>query len=507
MSGLAVACGNSNRNQVEAMMQVIAHRGPYVSAIHEGDQIIAAQNYLQADGAVSDDRVKIPVRSPGNPDLMICYDGQIGNWADLARDHNISDGPFPEERLLLALYHKYGKEMLKYLTDAIFSFVIIDGKHFFAARDMLGIKPLFYGWKDKTLYLASELKSILQITKEVYEFSNGYYMDSSGQLTKFAELPESMPKLSDSSVDTMASNIREIIERSLRSRLDFSVPTGGLLSGGMDSSVINYLASEVYKEKFGPSAKLQTFAVGMEESEDVQRARLMASYIDSQHHELIVDLKQFLVALPDVIYYLESFDPSLVRSSIVNYLISRYAKEQGIQVLLSGEGGDEVFCGYLYLMDYPVEELFAQQMECLGFLHNNASLRLDRMNMCNSVRVVAPLVSGELLQYSMTIPPQYKQKPEANRKIEKWIFRKAYEDLLPQSIVWRSKQEFSQGSGSADVLPAYFEEQISDRELAEAQDKYPMVRSKEELYYFNLFTEYFGVNHHALKTVGQWVSL
>jgi len=275
----------------------------------------------------------------------------------------------------------------------------------------------------------------------------------------------------------------------------------------MDSSVINYLASKVYKEKFGPSAKLQTFAVGMEESEDVQRARLMASYIDSQHHELIVDLKQFLVALPDVIYYLESFDPSLVRSSIVNYLISRYAKEQGIQVLLSGEGGDEVFCGYLYLMDYPVEELFAQQMECLGFLHNNASLRLDRMNMCNSVRVVAPLVSGELLQYSMTIPPQYKQKPEANRKIEKWIFRKAYEDLLPQSIVWRSKQEFSQGSGSADVLPAYFEEQISDRELAEAQDKYPMVRSKEELYYFNLFTEYFGVNHHALKTVGQWVSL
>jgi len=147
-----------------------------------------------------------------------------------------------------------------------------------------------------------------------------------------------------------------------------------------------------------------------------------------------------------------------------------------------------------------------KHMECIGFLHNNTSLCLDRMNMCNSVRVVAPLISGELLQYSMAIPPQYKQKPEGSQKIEKWIFRKAYESLLPESIVWRSKQEFSQGCGSAKVLPAYFEEQIPDHELAEAQAKYPMVRSKEELYYFRLFTEHFGTGH-ALETVGQWVSL
>jgi len=506
MSGLAVACGDSNRNQVEAMMQAIAHRGPYVSAIHEGDRIIAAQNYLQADGAVSDERVKIPVRSPGNPDLMICYDGQIGNWADLARDHNISDGPFPEERLLLALYHKYGREMLKYLTDAIFSFVIIDGKHFFAARDMLGIKPLFYGWKDKTLYLASELKGILQVTKEVYEFPNGCYMDGSGHITRFAELPKNPPKFRDASIDTMTHDIREIIERSFRSRIDFSIPTASLLSGGMDSSVITYLASQAYKEKFGRSARLKTFAIGVGESEDIHQARLMAHHIDSEHHELIVDLKQVIATLPEVIYHLESFDPSLVRSSVSNYFISRYAKEQGIQVLLSGEGGDEVFCGYKYLCHCPTEELFARQMECIGFLHNNASLRLDRMNMCHSVRVVAPLISGELLQYSMAIPPQYKQKPEGSEKIEKWIFRKAYERLLPESVVWRSKQEFSQGSGSARVLPAYFEEQIPDRELSEAQARYPIIRSKEELYYFRLFTDYFGADY-AVATVGQWHSL
>ncbi len=126
--------------------------------------------------------------------------------------------------------------------------------------------------------------------------------------------------------------------------------------------------------------------------------------------------------------------------------------------------------------------------------------------MCNFVRVVAPLISGELLQYSMAIPPQYKQKPEGSQKIEKWIFRKAYESLLPESIVWRGKQEFSQGSGSANVLTAYFEEQIPDRELAKAQAKYPIIRSKEELYYFRLFTKYFGAEH-VVETVGQWISL
>ncbi|MFC2016347.1 asparagine synthase-related protein [Chloroflexota bacterium] len=506
MSGLAVACGNSNRNEVEAIMRTIAHRGSYVSGIYESNQIIVAQNYLQADSTTSGDGAKIPVGSPSNPNLVICYDGQMGNWAELARDHDIPDGPFHEERLLLALYEKYGKEMLKHLTDAIFALVITDGKELFAARDLLGIKTLFYGWKDNTLYLASELKGVLQVTKDVYEFPNGHYMDRNGKVTRFAELPKSPPNLWDSSIDTMARDIREIIERSFRSRVDFNVPTGGLLSGGMDSSVINYLASKAYKGKFGQSAKLKTFAIGVGESEDIRSARLIANHINSEHHELNVGLEQMIEVLPEVIYYLESFDPSLVRSSVANYLISRYAKEQGIQVLLSGEGGDEVFCGYIYLGRFPSEELFARQMECIGFLHNNASLRLDRMNMCNSIRVVTPLISGELLQYAMAIPPQYKQKPEGNLKIEKWIFRKAYESLLPESIVWRTKQEFSQGSGSASVLPAYFEKQIPDHELAEAQAKYPIIRSKEELYYFRLFTEHFGTDH-AVQTVGQWLSL
>ena len=506
MSGFAVAYGNHDGNKIEAMMNMITHRGSYTSGVHESGRIIMAQNYLRADGAVRGGDTVIPVCSPNNHNLMICYDGQMGDWPTLAYQYNVPDGPFREERLILALYEKYGKDMLTFLGDTIFTLVIYDGNDIFAARDLLGIKTLFYAHRDNTLYLTSELKSILKVGDEVYEFPNGHYMTSSGKLTQFAELPKTPPQATDADVDEIGQKVRDIIERSFNNRIYFDVPTGGLLSGGMDSSVINYIGSKEYRKRFGQDAKLQTFALGVGESNDIHSARIMAKHIDANHHEVIIDLQQLLDVLPEVIYHLEHFDPSLVRSAASNYLISKYAKENGMEILLSGEGGDEVFCGYKYLGEVPIEDLFTKQMECISFLHNNASLRLDRMNQCNSIRVVAPLISGELLNYSLTIPPQYKQYPNGEHKIEKWIFRKAYEGLLPDEVVWRSKQEFSQGSGSADVLPVYFSEQISDAELAEAQSDHPIIRSKEELHYFRIFTKYFGEGD-AVKTVGQWLLL
>ncbi|NQT31264.1 MAG: hypothetical protein HQ588_02930 [Deltaproteobacteria bacterium] len=206
MSGLAVAYGNSNQNEVDTMMRKIAHRGPYTSGVYENGPIIMAQNYLQADSATADGS-NVPVRSSHNPDLAVCYDGQIGNWPELAHDYGILDGAYREERLLLALYEKHGREMLQYLSDAIFAFVISDGKDLFAARDLLGIKTLFYGRKADTLYLASELKAILPATREVYEFANGHYMDQSGQFTRFAELPQSPPRLWNHDVEKMTADI------------------------------------------------------------------------------------------------------------------------------------------------------------------------------------------------------------------------------------------------------------------------------------------------------------
>ncbi|MBW1985791.1 MAG: hypothetical protein JRI50_00965 [Deltaproteobacteria bacterium] len=498
--------GNPDRGQLNTMFNCIRHRGPWRQDIYTSEKIIMAQNYLEADlpGAASD--LKLFRHNSSNTEPQICYDGQIGNWPKLASLYGIPAGPLQEESLVLHLYKQYGRDMWRYLNDAIFALVIADGDRLLAARDLLGIKTLFYGWKDGNLYLGSELKSLVAVTDEVYEFPPGCYMDQKGQIFRFAELPQIPPPVLHDDLDQMIADIRDIIQRSVINRVDFRVRSGSLLSGGIDSSLVACLATQTYRDKFGPEARLPTFALGVGESQDIQNARLMARHLNSDHAEVIVDLEQILAVLPEVIYYLESFDPSLVRSSASNFLISRYAKEQGIQVLLSGEGGDEVFCGYMYLKKFPLTELFAHQMQCIGFLHSNASLRLDRMNLANSIRVVAPLISGELLAYSLAIPPEYKQKPEGDDKIEKWIFRKAFEDLLPTEVVWRIKQEFSQGSGSADVLPQYFEQVISDAELAQTQSQFPMVRSKEELYYFRIFTEHFG-HGRAVDTVGQWVCL
>jgi asparagine synthase (glutamine-hydrolysing) len=512
MSGFAVIFNTQDSSELDNMIRRMEHRGPYLSGKFECKQVLMAQNYLKSDICLKNDKFlkpdknQVPSFNPKFPDLKICYDGQMGNWAERAKHTGEADGLFREERLFLNFYKQYGSQMFQYLDDAIFAFVVSDGENLFAARDLLGIKTLFYGKKNAALYLSSELKSLIGITDDIYEFPPGYYMDGTGTLFRFAELPKHQPEILHSDPNEMAETIRDIIGRSFRNRVNFEAPTGSLLSGGIDSSIIAWLAGNAFRDKFGKDKRLKTFALGVGESEDITCARIMADHIRSNHHELIVDPDQILAVLPQVIWSLESFDPSLVRSSVSNYLISKYAREQGIEVLLSGEGGDEIFCGYIYLKDFPAEELFAQQMKCIGFLHNNASLRLDRMNLCNSVRVVTPLISGELLNYAMAIPSEYKQRPDGDQKIEKWIFRKAYEDVLPKEIVWRLKQEFSQGSGSANILPAYFEATITDEELKEAQGSYPVVRSKEELYYFKIFIAHFGTGK-AVETVGQWVRL
>ena len=505
MAGFVAIYGDPQQGELESMFSKISHRGPHYQDTFTSPPLMMAQNYLEADLAASPPQPGIFANFSADG-LAICYDGQMGNWQELGPKYGVADGPFREPALLLKLYQQYGSDMFQHLPDGIFTFVIADGQRLLAARDLLGIKTLFYGRKNGNLYLGSELKSLVQVTDDVHSFPAGCYMDETGQITRFAALPKKPPAPFHADLEEMLQQVRNIIQKSFDNRVDFRVPTSSLLSGGIDSSVIAALAAEAVRKKLGANARLKTFALGVGESQDIQNARLVAQHLDTDHHEFIVGLDELLAVMPEVIYYLESFDPSLVRSSASNFLISRYASQEGVQVLLSGEGGDEVFCGYIYLKEFPSEELFARQMECISFLERNASLRLDRMNQCNSVKVVAPLISGELLNYSLAIPPEYKQKPEGGDKIEKWIFRQAFADRLPEQVVWRLKQEFSQGSGSANVLPQHFDSVISDNELAETQAQFPMVRSKEELYYFRIFTEHFG-SGRAVDTVGQWVCL
>lgn len=506
MAGFVVIYGDPQKSELESMFAKISHRGPAHRDIFTSLPVMMAQNYLEADLAATPKQAGGIFANLEADGLTICYDGQMGNWQELGPQYGVPDGPFREPALLLKLYQKYGREMFQHLPDGIFAFVIRDGNRLLAARDLLGIKTLFYGRKNGNLYLGSELKSLVPVTEDVHSFPAGHYMDENGHLTRFAELPQKPPSPFHPDLDGMIKEVRRIIQKSFDNRVDFRVATASLLSGGIDSSVIAALAADAVKKRFGPNARLKTFSLGVGVSQDILNARLVAEHLDTDYHEYIVSLEELLAVLPEVVYYLESFDPSLVRSSASNFLISQYARREGTQLLLSGEGGDEVFCGYIYLKDFPPEEIFSRQMECIGFLQRNASLRLDRMNQCHSVKVVAPLISGELLDYSLGIPPEYKQKPEGRDKVEKWIFRKAFEDMLPDSVVWRLKQEFSQGSGSADVLPQHFETVFTDDELAETQAQFPMVRSKEELYYFKIFTEHFG-SGRAVDTVGQWVCI
>jgi asparagine synthase (glutamine-hydrolysing) len=504
MSGLVVGYGAPGLDTVGDMLSRIAHRGNFRSGRFAHGKVAMAQNYLHADCPGISAEAEIPVPAVDGPELRICYDGQIAG-AGGVHGTELTNGPFAEEQAILSLYRQYGTGLFEYIDDAIFSFVISDGSRLLAARDLFGIKTLYYGYVDQTIYLATELKSLVAVTSDVYEFPPGHYMDEEGRFLPFATLPDVAPTPSNAPLSDLLATTKEIITRSVRNRIDFAVPTGSLLSGGLDSSVISYLASEQSRQA-GRRDPLPTFVMGLEGSGDLPKARLVAEQIGSDHHEVVMDLDAMLPSLPDVIYYLESFDPSLVRSALGNFLVTRYAKEQGIEVLLSGEGGDEMFGGYAQMKSVPPSEIFDVQMSCFRLLHNNAALRLDHMNQCSSMRVVAPLVSDELFRFAMTLPAEYKVREERGQTMAKWLYRKAFEADLPEEVVWRPKLEFSQGTGLASLLPERIGQMVSDGEWRDAQSDFPFIRSKEELYYFRLFAEHFGTGR-AVETVGQWVSL
>lgn len=506
MSGIVAAFGNPKLSEIQQMQETIKYRGKYISGIFQKEDVILGQNYFEVDKGRKG-LMDIPVHSPKDSETRICYDGQMGNWETLAQQFGVNNEPFIEERILLTLFKKYEKGMLEYLKDTIFAFIISDGKKFLAARDTLGIKTLFYGYNKNadTIYFSTELKSLIKVTGDVHEFPPGHYLDNSGQFKKFAQLPAlATGNMENEKIDNITQTLVNMIEKNFCHQIELKYKIGCLLSGGLDSSIIASVFNKFNIKNNGRGARIKTFSVGVGESEDLKYARLMSKYINSEHYEIRATISEIIDILPRVIYYLESFDPSLVRSSVSNFLVARYARSRGIQILLSGEGGDELFGGYAHFKDSSGKNIFKQQKDSLKALHDNAALRLDRMNSCNSIKVITPLVSEELLNFALEIPIEYKiKKMDNGNMVEKWILRKAFEEQLPASIAWRTKQEFSKGSGSANVLKNYFNKIISDKEFLEEKRKYPLVRNKEELYYFRIFIKYFG-DGKAVQTVGQW---
>ncbi|SFE44112.1 asparagine synthase (glutamine-hydrolysing) [Lentibacillus persicus] len=502
MSGIFAMTGSIADGEVREVLKSMHHRGP-----DEGDEIILDSFHLahQRLSIVGVNKGKQPIANADNTKWIVA-DGEIYNYLDLKKQ--ISDKTIflteSDAEVPLKLYEQQGSKAVKHL-DGMFAFVIVDTENdtFLAARDTLGSKPLYYGENDAgNMIFASELKALYKVTEDVNEFPSGSYYTPEEGFVMYREIqqPDSLEIFSESELPQMMDGIRHHLESAVQKHLTADVEVGVLLSGGLDSSLIALLAQENRKRK----EPLKSFCVGSADSEDVKRARQVAKEIGSVHEEYIFDEKDMIDHLPEVIYHLESFDSSLVRSAIPSYFVSRLAAEHGVKVILSGEGADELFSGYQYLKGINnTEKLNQELVRIINTMHNINLQRGDRMSMAHSVELRVPFLDLEFIEYALKIPAELKLNAA---QIEKWILRKAYDGRLSDNIIWRDKAEFSEGSGALDILESYAEGKFSDGELNRANAENEWVRSKQELLYYNIFKKYFP-QQSVLATVGHWATV
>jgi len=346
-------------------------------------------------------------------------------------------------------------------------------------RGLLGVKPLYIGkTNDGLTVFASEVKTLLPITSSITPVVPGILREG---YIKGRQRYVNPGKLMRENAEQIAKRLHVLIEQAVKQRINGNI-AGSWLSGGLDSSAVAAIASKYV-------GKLYTFAAGMEGSSDLQYARIAADGIGSIHKEIVVNLEEILKVLPDVIFHLESFDALLVRSSITNYLAGKVASDY-VDETFSGEGADELFAGYEHLKEYSPAQLPDLLFNLTASLHNTALQRVDRCSTAHGITAYVPLLDPTVVEYSMQIPAEMKIKDG----IEKWIFRKSMESLLPQSIIYRKKAKFWQGSGMNDLLSKYADSHITDGDFAMEQ-MLPngwRLNSKEELMYYRIFKQHFG---------------
>ncbi|WP_036487687.1 asparagine synthase B [Myxosarcina sp. GI1] len=472
----------------QQMLSTLVHRGPDNTGIFtEGNLTLGHQrlSIVDVEGAHQ------PFCNEEHQLYAIC-NGEIYNHQQLRSQ--FQDYAFRSQgdsEVILPLYQQFGSELTSQL-DGMFGFFLSEGDDFIAARDPIGIKPLYYGKKDDSWFFSSEIKALVEQVDEIHEFPNGYYYRSGQGFSPYYQLPEAQTFIED--LDKVIPKIQQTLSKSVQKRLMSDVPVGVFLSGGLDSSII----AAVMKEHIG---ELHSFSVGLPTSPDLKAARLVAEHIGTIHHEYVYTEAEMLEILSDVIYYLESFDPALVRSAIPCYMVSRLASEY-VKVVLSGEGADELFAGYSYFVDY--EDPLALHKESINIvkgLHNLNLQRVDRMTMAHSIEGRVPFLDTEFIELCLSIAPKLKLYKTFG--IEKWLLRKAFEDKLPHEIVWRDKMEFAQGCASSTILQDHAEAKIDKQEVDRAIAEELPIGSKEELFYFRIFQSHFP-HPDAANLIGRW---
>jgi asparagine synthase (glutamine-hydrolysing) len=399
-----------------------------------------------------------------------------------------------DSEAILHLYEEHGTSLVEHL-DGMFTFAIADGPDMMAARDPIGIKPLYYGKKDGEFMFASELKALAPYCDEIEEFAPGTLYHSREGFKTYYEVPDIMPE--DRPVEEYIKELGETLEASVLKRLMSDVPVGAFLSGGLDSSLICAIARKHLPE-------LHTFSVGIEGSRDLEAARIVSRHLDTIHHEYILTEKELREKLPGIIYYIESFDQDLVRSAFPCFFTSMIASEN-VKVILTGEGADELFAGYKYYKGITDGMVLHNELRrSVSALHNINLQRVDRMTMAHSIEGRVPFLDLQMIRLGQRIPAKYKLMGDP--PVEKWILRKAFEDLLPGEIIWRDKEQFDEGSGSVDLLSESLKSVISEEEAALYRAGRPDVglRSPEECHYHRLFMEAFENPGPILGNVARW---
>ncbi len=489
------------RKKALKMSQKLRHRGPDWNGIYVGGTAILAHERLSIVDPQSGGQ---PLYSPDRRQIL-AVNGEIYNHRDLraqyANRYEFQTGSDCE--VILALYREKGIHFLEEL-NGIFAFALYDEEQddYLLARDPIGVIPLYIG-KDKEgrVYCASELKALEGFCDEYEPFLPGhYYRGKEGKMIRWYTR-DWFAYDAVKHNDAYHQDVQKALDAAVKRQLMSDVPYGVLLSGGLDSSVISAIAkkyaarrveTDSTKEAWWP--QLHSFAVGLKGAPDLEKAREVANFIGTVHHEINYTLQEGLDAIRDVIYYIETYDVTTVRASTPMYLLARVIKSMGIKMVLSGEGADEVFGGYLYFHKAPSAQAFHEEtVRKLSKLHLYDCLRANKSLAAWGVEGRVPFLDKEFLDVAMRLNPEVKMCP--GNIIEKKIVRKAFADLLPESVAWRQKEQFSDGVGYSwiDTLKALTAEAVSDEQMAHAAERFPIhpPMNKEEYYYRSLFEEHF----------------
>lgn len=520
------------RSQVLDMSKKIRHRGPDWSGVYTGSNAILSHERLSIVDPLSG---KQPLVSDDGK-IILAANGEIYNHQEIRRQfaEKYSFKTQSDCEVIIPLYKKYREEengfckMIEELSG-IFAFALYDSEKdvYLVARDEIGVIPLYQAWdKQGRYYVASELKALEgQNMVSIEEFPNGHYFYSKDEKPtlwykrnweEFSAVENAKRATDDNGEiinEDVIQNVRDGLEKAVKQQLMSDVPYGVLLSGGLDSTVIAAITQKFAKKRIETGSlkdawwpQLHSFAVGLEGSPDLIAAKKAADFIGTVHHEVHFTIQEALDALEDVIYHIETYDITTVRASTPMYLLARVIKSMGIKMVLSGEGSDELFGGYLYFHKAPnAREFHEELVRKMSKLHLYDCLRANKSLAAWGVEGRVPFLDKDFIDIAMRLNPLDKMNiklPNGKQRIEKWIVRKAFEDILPPDICWRQKEQFSDGVGYSwiDTLKEMTAQKVSDAEFAQRAKRFPVNTpvTKEEYYYREIFSNLFPSESAAL---------